>query len=377
MVKRGGKRIGSLRAFCHNRRAMKEVAPQWKTYRAQMLYYLRLLPLGAVIAAIPLLFNLAEWRRAGTLATGVGISLVYGLAIPLTIWFCYGVFYGARLWLGARAGVPLRYPWVTNVLINFTGLWLGLWLALHLIEDLFRQPASSDKLRFSLLFGCLAMIFFALHFAYRRAKEEALSLRAAVAEAKYHALETQMRPHFLFNALNSLAELIEAGQSNAAVTTYKLAELYRQILANSQTKTAPLASELEVVRAYLEIEQLRFGDRLTYQIQVEEGLSEVYLPSLLLQTLVENAIKHGIAPALAGGSLTIAVTRAEHGGYRAQVRNTGQALPETARAGQGTGLPNALARLALLYGEQHQFRLARDPDGQTVACFYFSGAHLD
>jgi hypothetical protein len=370
------KGIGSALAFCHNPLAMNEQAAQWKTYRAQMLYYLRLLPLGAVIASVPLLFNLGEWRREGALATGIGISLIYGLVIPLAIWVCYGVFFGTRIWLGVRAGVPIRYPWVINALINFTGLWLGLWLSLKLIEGVFRRPTTGGNLRLSLLFGCLAMIFFAMHFAYRRAREEALSLRASVAEAKYHALENQMRPHFLFNALNSLAELIEARQGKAAETTYKLADLYRKILANSACKTALLGSELEVVRAYLEIEQLRFGARLRYEIQLEEGLGELYLPSLLLQTLVENAIKHGIAPAMAGGQLTVRIARAHPGLYQAQVCNTGKPMDATARVAGGTGLQNTIARLTLLYGERHQFSLETDAAGQTVARFYFSGERL-
>jgi len=356
---------------------MAEIQTAWGYYRKQMLYYLRLLPLGVVISAIPLLFNLAEWQREGAVTTGVGLSLIYGLVVPLVIWFCYGVFYGVRVWLDARVGMPLRYPWIANVLINLIGLWLGLWLAFYLIERLLRRTTSGGSLRFSLLFGCLVLIFFALHFAYRRAKEEALSLRASVAEAKYHTLEQQMRPHFLFNALNSLAELIESKHDQAAATTYQLADLYRQILTNSHVKTASLASELAIVRAYLEIEQLRFGDRLRYQIEVEEGLGELYLPSLMLQTLVENAIKHGITPSLSGGALSVTITRAEAGMYRAQVRNSGHPLSVTVSLDQGIGLANTRARLALLYGERQQFQLERAPDGQTVARFDFSGARID
>lgn len=356
---------------------MTEGKTAWDYYRRQMLYYLRLLPLGVVISAVPLLFNLADWKREGAVATGVGLSLIYGLVVPLVIWFCYGVFYGARVWLGARAGIPLRYPWIANVLINLIGLWLGLWLAFYLIEHLLRRPTSGGSLRFSLLFGCLVMIFFALHFAYRRAKEEALSLRASVAEAKYHALEHQMRPHFLFNALNSLAELIESQHDQAAATTYQLADLYRQILTNSNVKTASLASELAILRAYLEIEQLRFGDRLRYKIEVAEGLGELYLPSLMLQTLVENAIKHGIAPSLSGGTLCVTISRTAPERYHAQVRNSGQPLPATVSLDQGIGLANTRARLSLLYGARHQFKLERAPDGQTVAHFEFTGARID
>ena len=369
--------IGSVHAFCHNLQPMPEEKDDWKYYRAQMLFYLRLMPLGLVISSVPFLFFLPVWRQQGMVGRGAVISLIYGVVVPLAIWSCYAAFYGARVWMVKRLGAPLRFSWLVQLLINFIGLWLGLWLAMLTINRVFHRPMSSGNFFSSLLFGCLVMIFFALHFAYRRAKEEALSLRASVAEAKYHALEHQMRPHFLFNALNSLAELIESEQANAAATTYKLSELYRQILANSAKKTATLNAELEVVRAYLEIEQLRFGNRLRYEIEVEKSLSEIYLPSLLLQTLVENAIKHGIAPALEGGHLRVEIARVASGLYQAKVCNSGQPLKTAAANGNGTGLANSQARLALLYGERHQFKIETNEQGQTVASFYFTGEQID
>jgi sensor histidine kinase YesM len=353
-----------------------DTAAAWKNYRAQMLSYLRLLPLGVVIAAVPLLYNLGEWQREGAVGVGLALSVIYGLVVPLAIWFSYGAFYGARIWLGARAGAQLRYPWITYVLINVVGLWLGLWLSFALIHLLLGMPASGGEVWFSLLFGLLAMVFFAMYFAYRRAREESLALRAAVAEARYHTLENQMRPHFLFNALNSLAELIEAEHGAAAETTYKLAELYRRILANSTTKTAALASELEIVRAYLEIEQLRFGARLRYEIEVAPELGEIFLPSLVLQTLVENAVKHGLTPSLTGGEIRVAITRAAAGLYLARVSNTGQPLKSAPEHG-GAGLANTQARLTLLYGARHQFALAADEAGRTTASFLFTGERFD
>jgi sensor histidine kinase YesM len=356
---------------------MPEAKDDWKYYRAQMLFYLRLMPLGLVIASVPFLFNLPAWRQGGAVKMGAAISLIYGIAVPLAIWFCYGAFYSARVWMIKRLDRPVRFSWAVHVLVNFIGLWLGLWLAMLTIDRLFNIASSGSKLFSSLLFGSLVMIFFAMHLAYRKAKEEALALRASVAEAKYHALEHQMRPHFLFNALNSLAELIESEQENAAAITYKLSDLYRKILANSATKTTALSAELEVVRAYLEIEQLRFGDRLSYEIEVDESVGEIYLPSLLLQTLVENAVKHGIAPALEGGKLRVEIACASQGLYQASVCNSSQPLQADAVNGNGTGLANSRARLTLLYGERHQFKLETSEQGQTVASFYFTGERID
>lgn len=341
-----------------------------------MFYYLRLMPLGLVISCVPLLFFLPQWRREGALGTGIGIAVVYGLVVPMAIWLSYGVVYGTSTLLLQRTGRMLQLPTLIYMLINFLGLCLGIWGAMFTVHLLFDRPMGGGSFVASMAFGSLVMLFFAMHFAYRNAKEEALALRASVAEAKYHALENQMRPHFLFNALNSLAELIEIGQPNAAETTYRLSELYRKILANSAVKTATLSSELEIVRAYLEIEQLRFGARLRYEIKVAVQPDSVYLPSLMLQTLVENALKHGITPAVSGGELIVAVARSANGLLRAEVANTGCPLKPPVVDG-GVGVANTQARLALLYGEQHQFRLETDPQGRTLASFFFTGERLD
>ena len=358
---------------------MPEIAEQsevWKAYRAIVWQYLRWLPLGPVIAGIPLLFTLADRARTGHVVISIKIATVYGLVIPLTIWASYAAVYGVRIWLAKRTGRQIRISFLLHLLVNFASLLAGIRLSMLAIHWLFGTPVSGGQFFVSLIFGSLVMIFFALHYAYQQARQETLSLRASVAEAKYHVLENQMRPHFLFNALNSLAELIEVGQPNAAETTYKLSELYRKILANSERKTATLSSELDIVRAYLEIEQLRFGERLRYEINVEAQADAIYLPSLMLQTLVENALKHGITPAISGGEVTITIARAAHDLWRAEVVNTGRLLSSSPNNG-GTGLANTQARLALLYGEQHQFRLATDEQARTVASFFFTGERLD
>jgi sensor histidine kinase YesM len=185
-----------------------------------------------------------------------------------------------------------------------------------------------------------------------------------------------MRPHFLFNALNSLAELIESKQENAAETTYKLSDLYRLILTNSGLKTAPLDSEIEIVRSYLELEQLRFGSRLQFHIEAPENSHEIFLPSLTLQTLVENAIKHGVSPSIEGGRVVIEIARLIDEGYVLRVTNTGSSFqPQTLN--NGVGLANTRARLDLLYGNRHKFRVESDGLGRTVASFELSGAKID
>src|SRR5262249_24449051 len=196
-----------------------------------------------------------------------------------------------------------------NILINLVGLAVGVWVAMGINQRALGKPGSGEGFLGSMIFGGIIILVFAFYLAYKQEKEEALTLRAEAAEARYHVLETQLRPHFLFNALNSLAELIESKQEKAVENTYKLSDLYRQILANSGLKTARLDSEIEIVRSYLELEQLRFGSRLRFDIEYPENSHEIYLPSLALQTLVENAVKHGVAPSVDGGHIAIVISR--------------------------------------------------------------------
>src|SRR5690606_5494444 len=141
------------------------------------------------------------------------------------------------------------------------------------------------------------------YYAYREAQAENLTLQAANAEARYHALKHQLQPHFLFNSLNSLSELIDSDREAANRMTQRLADLYRGILSSAKRTTAPLSSELALVRDYLELEQVRFGERLQFRLSAPESAQRIHVPTLVLQTLVENGVKHGVAPAGRGGGI--------------------------------------------------------------------------
>ncbi len=135
---------------------------------------------------------------------------------------------------------------------------------------------------------------------------------------------------------------------------------------------------MEIATNYLELEKMRFGRRLTYAIKLPEGLSEVYLPGLLLQTLVENAVKHGIAPARDGGHVDVVVEARGENSYHLAVVNTGAAFKglgaeSAVPSSTGTGLANSVRRLDLLYGPAHGFTLSKLASGATAAEFSFSG----
>ncbi len=348
--------------------------PHWQRYGKEMRRYLRYSFLAPAIALLPFLLNLSFWRENGGVWLGLISSLIYGTVISVVILVWFSLIYAALTWILIRTGRFYQPPLPVQALLGSFGTVLGMWLVSLVRSSLFGQPEKMPEFLPLLIFSGSVATAFTLFFAYKQAKEDALALRAESAESSLHVLEQQMRPHFLFNALNSLAELIESGQKNAAETTYKLSDLYRRILANSGVKTSSLASELEIVRAYLELEQLRFGKRLRFEIHAPENSGEIFLPSLMLQTLVENAVKHGIAPALEGGSVCVEIAR-EDDGYRAQISNTGAPLSPHRQA--GTGIANTKARLDRLYGNAHGFALRTDARGRTEAGFHFSGENFE
>lgn len=174
--------------------------------------------------------------------------------------------------------------------------------------------------------------------------------------ADFHALQIQalqakINPHFLFNALSSIADLTATDPQNAEGAIMKLSRLYRYILTSSESRTVFLSQELEIVRAYLELEKLRLGKRLEYSMEVSGGLENVQLPGLVIQPLVENCIRHGLSPRVAGGRVDVHATVA---GNECRISVTDDGIGwNKSRPGAGHGLKNVQQRLSLIFGEDY------------------------
>ena len=204
------------------------------------------------------------------------------------------------------------------------------------------------------------------------AVEQELRLHASRSELK--ALRAQINPHFLFNALNAIVALIPTKPERAEETLEQLAEVFRYTLTRSDKEWARLADEVDFVRAYLDVEKARFGDRLQSTIEVDSHVLDVKVPSMMLQTLVENAVKHGLSSVRGIGVLSIDA-RADGDRVRIVVRDNGAGPDANGRrqdvpspAGEGYGLRNIRERLAGHFGDRASFSLTRDPaTGTTVA----------
>jgi sensor histidine kinase YesM len=213
-----------------------------------------------------------------------------------------------------------------------------------------------------------AMLGVAHALDYRRqSRERALrtsQLEARLAQTQLQMLKLQMHPHFLFNTLNSISALIHTDVELADRMVARLGDLQRLALQHFGAEEVPLREELEFLLSYLEIEQARLGPRLGFDLDVEPGTEEARVPNLLLQPLVENAIRHGVG-ALPGPGRVEVRARRETGRLHLEVRDTGPGL-SSGEPEEGVGLSNTRARLGRLYGDEYQFELADGPGGGAV-----------
>jgi LytS/YehU family sensor histidine kinase len=192
-------------------------------------------------------------------------------------------------------------------------------------------------------------------------------MRAVATRAQMRALQAQINPHFLFNTLNVLASLIQSDPEKAERVTEELADIFRYALESTRHEWVKLDDELRFLESYLEIETARFGARLVYIIEVESELRLLKIPPMILQPLVENAIKHGIGSRVSGGRVRISGWfDADRVILSVEDTGTGEAMSPRYR-GAGVGLSNVRERLEHLYGAGGVLRLEPVPEGGTRA----------
>ena len=252
-----------------------------------------------------------------------------------------GASIGAALGMAAIVlGLNLIFSpeWVAaNPVISFLGmafnfsalilLWSGIYTGVHLVER-WRQAERGRA----------------------EAEAERWRLEAVAREAELRALQAQVNPHFLFNSLNTVRALIGEDPDQARQAVTNLADLLRYALAAQRRELVPLADEIETVRRYLAIEQLRFERRLEASVQVDPDALAASVPPMIIQTLVENGVKHGIDRVPDGGSLHVAA-RCTDRGVRITVDSPGR-LDASSTPESGVGLANATERLQRLYGDR-------------------------
>lgn len=276
-------------------------------------------------------------KRRGSIARPGSLAFYFGLsALLMPLMLPVGLLAGARM-----------------------GAWVG-------------RPYHPDmgNYRVGLGFGAVMTALFFLHRARAEARDRVRDLENANLKAQLTVLTAEMNPHMLFNALNTIASLVHADPDRAEETVLALADVYRGVLRASGAATHSLAAELRLCEAYLRVECARYGERLQVSFAVAGGIDPeaVHVPVLLLQPLVENAVRHGIAPRASGGRVVVRVEQAGGaGGLALFVEDDGVGLGRSDVVGNGRALLNCRERLRLAYGEAGRLDVTARADGGTRA----------
>lgn len=220
-----------------------------------------------------------------------------------------------------------------------------------------------------------SLIYFSWNYfrSYEREEVKNLRLQAANNEVELNHLKSQLNPHFMFNAMNSIRALIDENPTLAKRSVTQLSMILRNTLVAGKHKFIPLEDELHVVKNYLELEGIRYEERLQVSYQIDPEVLKEQIPPLMIQTLAENAIKHGIAMLIGGGKIEVISEKTPEGFYIAVV-NTGE-LDPTAQSMTGIGLSNTRKRLELLYQDSAQFEIYASK-GQVTARIHFNRNQL-
>lgn len=220
----------------------------------------------------------------------------------------------------------------------------------------------------TLLYWLMLLVSYATNYyrRYRVGEVRATRLEAQLATAQLHALKMQLQPHFLFNTLHSISALVHKDPQAADKMIARLGDFLRLTLDSAGVQEVSLHQELEFLKCYLDIEAIRFKDRLSVQMNIEPQTLAARLPNLILQPIVENAIRHGIAPRTDAGRIEIAARRF-NGSLQVQITDNGPGLAANSNNGrilkEGVGLANTQARLQQLYGDESRLDLANNGKG--------------
>jgi len=231
-----------------------------------------------------------------------------------------------------------------------------------------RPIAGAINLTGITLLWCL--IYFVVHYMenYKKKEIESLIWEAAVKDYELKTLKSQLNPHFMFNAMNSIRALIEEDPDSAKVAITKLSNILRYSLQMERMESVPLEDEIETVKNYLDLERIRFEDRLKYKLDIDKSSEKIEIPPMMIQTLVENGIKHGVSKRTQGGEIEL-ISKVHSTSNRSrltiQIRNSGHFSEEQLKNSSGFGVSNTKHRLNLLFGENANFTI-KNESGDTV-----------
>jgi sensor histidine kinase YesM len=224
--------------------------------------------------------------------------------------------------------------------------WFAIWLVV-----------LNNAFLYFLLFFIWNLIYFVYHYVEKSRKQQldTLHLESLVKELELQTIKAHINPHFIFNSLNSIRALVDENPQRARKAVTELSNILRSSLQSEKMETVSLEKELNIVKDYLALENMRFEDRLKIEYDIDEDTLDQQMPPMMLQTLVENAIKHGIGKQINGGIVKV-ISDFKDGYHELSVQNTGQ-LKGYKNGGEGFGLSSTTNRLSLIYGDKARFEI--------------------
>ena len=312
-------------------------------------------------------------RRVLSLADALRPGLLEAL---LWVFSTFAIFWLARRFPLERGrvlqGMAVHVVGAVVMSLARTGIWVVLgqnvtWIGERNFRVQFWGTSTQNFSIYALLVGIAHLGLYSRR--YREREQAAERLARGLTEARLQALKMQLQPHFLFNTLNAISALIPHDAKPARRMLARLGDLLRVTLEHEETQEVTLREELAFLEPYLEIEQARLEDRLTVVMKIAPETLEARVPHLILQPLVENAIRHGIAARIEPGRVEISATRAPNDGLlHLEVRDDGRGVDRghAVRTRRGVGLTNIRSRLEQLYNGEHRFELENHAEGGVL-----------
>jgi sensor histidine kinase YesM len=288
----------------------------------------------------------------------------YEAAFGLLLTHGYRTLINRSKWLGA--GMPTLLPRVLGMVVLLGVVLYFLRIAISVPLGIFNPDVAFDAANIVGMTTVNALIFFfwsVLYFIYNYFERynTSLKLEASVREIELNNLKSQLNPHFIFNALNSIRALVDENPEKSKEAINQLSNILRNSLSTGKRGLTKFEDELRIVRDYLGLESIRFEERLQTRFDIDPESRDFLVPPLMVQTLVENGIKHGISKLTAGGVVHMKTT-VRNDRLTIQVRNSGHFVNGASSSTGGLGLENTRQRLKLIYGDEASFRILPESD---------------
>ena len=328
------------------------------------------------------IYGLSRW----TLKPDSTAIFPYLVLVNLAVWVGYALWMPLIFWLGRRFRFD-RQGWkealavhvpasliITSLHLTLVGTWRWYLQGVRggdpdwstTIVDAFFRTVDQELPVYWALIGLQHAVDY-----YRQARARAVRsarLETRLMASQLQALQQQLHPHFLFNTLHAISTLVHRDPEKADLMIERLSDLLRVTLRKVGVQEVELAEELEYLRAYLDIEQIHFGNRLRIEFRIDVAALDVLVPTLILQPLVENAIRHGLEPMPRPGTLSVEA-QADGDTLWLRVRDDGAGMPKSWRR-EGVGLSNTRSRIDRLYGEAAALTIRENPGGGVLVDIY-------